>query len=55
MVVTTGSQGAPAFHVGIEWLAVIASMALMWWRHNLFYSLAAAVVLVAVARQLGWA
>jgi branched-subunit amino acid transport protein len=53
MVVVTDSQ--PAFHVGVEWLAVLASMALMWWRHNLFYGLAAAVALVAVARYLGWA
>ena len=53
MVDTTGGTGQPAFHVGIEWLAVILSMALMWWRHNLFYGLAAAVVLVAVARQFG--
>ena len=53
MVVTTEDQ--PAFHVGVEWLAVLASIALMWWRHNLFYGLAAAVLLVAVARYLGWA
>ena len=53
MVVTTEDQ--PAFHVGGEWLAVLASIALMWWRHNLFYGLAAAVLLVAVARYLGWA
>jgi branched-subunit amino acid transport protein len=53
MVATTDDQ--PAFHVGVEWLAVLASMALMWWRHNLFYGLAAAVALVALARYLGWA
>ena len=53
MVVTTDNQAA--FHVGIEWLAVLVSIALMWWRHNLFYGLAAAVALVAVARYLGWA
>ncbi len=53
MVVTTDNRAA--FHVGVEWLAVLVSMALMWWRHNLFFGLAAAVVLVAVARYLGWA
>jgi len=53
MVVTTDNQ--TAFHVGIEWLAVLVSIALVWWRHNLFYGLAAAVALVAVARYLGWA
>jgi branched-subunit amino acid transport protein len=53
MVETT--DGQPAFHIGIEWLAVIASIALMSWRHNLFYGLAAGVALVAVVRSLGWA
>ena len=53
MVVTTSA--GPGFHVGIEWLAVLASIGLTWWRHNLFYGLAAAVILVAVARYLGWA
>ena len=52
MVDTT--DGKPAFHVGIEWLAVIASILLMWWRRNLFLGLAVAVILVAVARYLGW-
>ncbi len=53
MVVAGG--GRPAFHVGIEWLAVIVSIALMAWRRNLFFGLAAAVALVALARALGWA
>ncbi|MEA2535891.1 MAG: hypothetical protein QOF11_125 [Chloroflexota bacterium] len=47
-------DGRPVFHVGVEWLAVIVSIALMAWRRNLFFGLAAGVVLVAVARQLGW-
>ena len=53
MVVT--SDGQPAFHIGIEWLAVVASVVLMWWRKNLFFGLAFGVILVAVARYLGWA
>lgn len=53
MVVTT--DGQPAFHIGIEWLAVVASVVLMWWRRNLFFGLAIGVILVAVARYLGWA
>ena len=53
MVVTVNDQ--PAFHVGVEWLAVIASIALMAWRRNLFLGLAAGVLLVAAARALGWA
>jgi branched-subunit amino acid transport protein len=54
VMVETTDVGS-AFHVGVEWLAVIVSIGLMWWRHNLFYGLAAAVALVAAARYLGWA
>jgi branched-subunit amino acid transport protein len=53
MVVPDGH--GQAFHVGVEWLAVVASVALMAWRRNLLIGLAAGVVLVAVARALGWA
>jgi branched-subunit amino acid transport protein len=53
MVVTR--DGAQAFHVGIEWLAVIGAIVLMAWRRNLFLGLAFGVVLVAVARAIGWA
>jgi branched-subunit amino acid transport protein len=53
MVVTR--DGHPIFHVGIEWLAVIVAIALTAWRRNLLFGLAAAVVLVAVTRYLGWA
>jgi branched-subunit amino acid transport protein len=53
MVVT--QDGKPIFHVGVEWLAVIVSIALTAWRRNLLYGLAAGVALVAVARYLGWA
>ena len=44
----------PAVDVGVEWLAVVASILLMWWRRNLFLGIAVAVILVAVARYLGW-
>lgn len=53
MVALRGDR--PVFHVGVEWLAVIVSVALMAWRKNLLFGLAAGVVLVAVARNLGWA
>jgi branched-subunit amino acid transport protein len=52
-VTVVSPGGRPAFHVGVEWLAVAASIALMAWRRNLFLGLAAGVVIVAVARQLG--
>ena len=51
MVSTAG--GHPAFHVGIEWLAVAASVLLVAWRRNLFLGLIVGVVLVAGARALG--
>ena len=39
MVVT--QDGQPIFHIGVEWLAVIVSIALTAWRRNLLYGLAA--------------
>ena len=54
MVVTT-ETGIPAFHVGIEWLAVALCAALTAWRRNLFVSLVGGVALVAVARAVGLA
>jgi branched-subunit amino acid transport protein len=53
MVVT--QDGGQAFHVGVEWLAVIGAIVLMAWRRNLFLGLAFGVVLVALARAIGWA
>lgn len=55
VMVATDEAGTPSFHVGIEWLAVVASGALTYWRRNLFVGLLAGVVLVAVARALGLA
>jgi branched-subunit amino acid transport protein len=54
-MVIVDAAGDPAFHVGIEWLAVGISAALTFWRRNLFIGLVGAVVLVAVARALGLA
>ncbi len=51
MVVTV--DGRPTFHVGVEWVAVMAAIALTAWRKNLFLGLVAAVVIVAVARTAG--
>jgi branched-subunit amino acid transport protein len=53
MVVT--QAGRATFHVGVEWLAVVISIALMAWRKNLFFGLAAGVALVALARATGLA
>ena len=51
----TDAQGPGTFHVGIEWLAVLACLSLVLWRRNLFIGLFAAVVLVAAARSAGLA
>lgn len=54
-MVVVGDGGTPAFHVGIEWIAVAACAVLTAWRRNLLIGLVGAVVLVAVARALGLA
>ena len=54
-MVVVGDGGAPAFHVGIEWIAVAACAVLTAWRRNLLIGLVGAVVLVAVARAVGLA
>jgi branched-subunit amino acid transport protein len=41
------------FHVGIEWVAVLACLAIVWWRKNLFLGLLAAVAITAGARAIG--
>lgn len=55
VMVVVGDDDAPAFHVGIEWVAVLACLAIVAWRRNLFLGLVVAVALVVVAREAGWA
>jgi branched-subunit amino acid transport protein len=54
-MVVTGPDGQTSFHVGIEWIAVLVCLVVVWWRRNLFLGLAAAVALTALARALGGA
>lgn len=54
MVVVKGGAG-PAFHAGIEWVAVLACLAITAWRKNLLLGLTLAVAIVAVARATGLA
>ncbi len=54
MVVPDGA-GTPSFHVGVEWLAVLACLAVTAWRRNLLLGLVAAVAIVVLARNLGLA
>jgi branched-subunit amino acid transport protein len=53
VMVVTDDAGAPSFHVGIEWVAVLASLVITAWRRNLLFGLAAAVAIVVVARAIG--
>jgi branched-subunit amino acid transport protein len=54
VIVQTDSQGArtPTFHVGIEWLAVLACVVIVAWRKNLLFGIVIATVIVAVARTV---
>jgi branched-subunit amino acid transport protein len=47
-------DGGQLFHVGIEWAAVAVAGALTVWRRNLLIGLIGAVILVAVAREIGF-
>ena len=51
MVVTT--DGRSAFTVGLPWLSVLACLAIVAWRKNLFLGLAAAVAIAIAGRALG--
>jgi branched-subunit amino acid transport protein len=55
VVVETAADGSrvASFHVGVEWVAVLACIALVAWRKNLFIGIAGAVVIVALARTAG--
>ncbi len=54
VLVATGAGGRPAFHVGIDAVAVLACVALVAWRRSLFLGLLVAVVATAFARALGF-
>ena len=55
VMVATDDAGQPSFHVGIEWIAVLACLAVTAWRRNLLLGLLAAVALVVIARATGLA
>lgn len=54
-LVVTGGGGARGLHLGIEVAGVLACVALVAWRRNLFLGLVAGVALVAIARLAGTA
>ena len=51
MVATT--DGRSVFVIGLPWLSVIACIAIVRWRHNLFLGLAVAVAIAIVGRLAG--
>ena len=53
VVVSLGPDRHASFHVGFEWVAVAACVAVVAWRKNLFFGLIVAVVLIAAARASG--
>ena len=53
--VTIVREPSPTFHIGVEWLAVGACVAIVAWRRGLLLGLVAAALLVAVVRALGLA
>jgi branched-subunit amino acid transport protein len=53
VMVVVGADDTPSFHVGIEWVAVLACLAIVAWRQNLLVGLVVAVAIVAVARATG--
>jgi branched-subunit amino acid transport protein len=55
VMVVTDDAGAPSFHVGVEWAAVLACLGVTAWRRNLLLGLVAAVAIVVVARATGLA
>jgi branched-subunit amino acid transport protein len=52
-LLTTGGDGRPAVHVGINAVAVLLCAALVAWRRNLFAGLLVAVVMTAALRAAG--
>jgi branched-subunit amino acid transport protein len=53
VMVATDEAGKPSFHVGIEWVAVLACLGVTAWRRNLLMGLITAVAIVVIARATG--
>ena len=54
-VMVVGADDVPSFHIGVEWVAVFVCLALVARRRNLFLGLLAAVAVVVIARETGFA
>ena len=55
VMVTTNADGASEFHVGVEWIAVLTCLGITAWRRSLLIGLIAAVAVVVIARNTGFA
>jgi branched-subunit amino acid transport protein len=55
VMVIVDDAGRPTFHIGIEWIAVIACIAITAWRRNLLLGLIVAVLITVIARETGLA
>ena len=53
VMVVTDAAGKGSFHVGIEWVAVLACLGITAWRRNLLLGLIGAVLIVVIARGTG--
>jgi branched-subunit amino acid transport protein len=52
VLIVREDSAAPTLHIGIEFAAVLAGIAVVRRRHNVFLGIAVAVVLVALVRAL---
>ena len=55
VLVATDAAGRTSLHLGLEPLAVLAAVAVVAWRRNLFLGILVAVVVTAAARAVGLA
>ena len=55
VMIVVGDDDKPSFHVGIEWVAVLACLAVTAWRRNLLVGLIVAILIVVIARGTGLA
>ncbi len=53
VMVTVDDDGNSSFHVGVEWVAILACLAIVAWRRNLLLGLIVAIAIVSVTRAVG--
>jgi branched-subunit amino acid transport protein len=52
-VMVVATDAGPSFHIGLEWIAVGACLAIVAWRRNLFLGLVTAVAIAIAGRAAG--